>query len=58
MFLRIKPAKNRKWVERRSQLERRSGVDRRNLYRFEAFGTERRVVTLRRSSEWPKNDPQ
>ena len=54
MFLRIKPARNRKWIERRTQTERRSDIDRRNLYRFEAFGADRRVGRLRRASEWPQ----
>lgn len=55
MFLRIKPARNKKWIEHRSLSERRSGMDRRNLYRFEAFGADRRTGKLRRSSEWPQD---
>ncbi|MCW8956984.1 MAG: hypothetical protein OQL09_08880 [Gammaproteobacteria bacterium] len=53
MFLRTKPSRAKKWINRRTQSERRNGQDRRNLYRFEAVGTERRMGNLRRASEWP-----
>lgn len=40
-----------KGLERRSSFERRCGSDRRDLVRFEALGSDRRLGTTRREEE-------
>ena len=44
-------------LERRSILDRRRGADRRNLVRFEALGSERRIGLYRRYEDlqWDKH---
>ena len=47
-------------IERRGNFERRSGADRRNLVRYEAIGSDRRLTQHRRTEDavWSSKMPQ